>query len=71
MRVYIVNRKFYQGRLPVTVTIDGEEYTSTDEGEIVDPPERVAQMLEDMPEWARVRGEYPFASSTTRAQASN
>lgn len=71
MRTYIINRKFYRGRFPAVVTVGGEQLTSNENGEIVDPPLRVAQMLEDMPEWARVQGDYPFEDGTTRAVARN
>lgn len=52
--------QLYRGPLPVTVTINADQFESNDEGQIIDPPSFVARLLEGMPEWERVQGDSPF-----------
>lgn len=51
---------FYKGSFPVVITVDGEEFVSNELGEIVDPPVKVARLLEGMPEWGRIEGDHPY-----------
>jgi hypothetical protein len=66
MATYKTNQ-LYRGPLPVKVTIDGDEFISNEEGELVDPPEHVARLLEGMPEWYRAQGDSPFGPNEVHA----
>lgn len=58
-RIYKIG-SFYKGDYPVVITIDGDQYESNEFGEFVDPPTKVARLLEGMPEWGRTEGDHPF-----------
>lgn len=60
MGTYRIHSQLYKGEYPVKVTVDGETIESNEEGEIIDPPDFVARLLEGMPEWQRTQGASPF-----------
>jgi hypothetical protein len=60
MSTYKISNRIYKGDYPVTVTVDENQVTSNEDGEIIDPAESVARLLEGMPEWERTEGPSAF-----------
>ena len=60
MATYRIRSSQYNGTLPITVRVEGEEHVSDEEGQFVSPPNHLARALEAMPEWHRVEGDVPW-----------